>query len=202
MPESRISKATTAANIKLGRTENLKSKLAESKLNTANLKFEDGYVPQGKVIEFPKQPLVLKFQPTAYRSVEPKELKAWQADIAQRTGAKLSGDNGTVTFCGGSGESAVRSDADIETAASAKLKLEGPAGRLRSWDALPIVLDFPPSAYEVVGPAQYKEWVHQLQKQLGVKFDIVTGGGGSGGTITFCERGGSGAAGRCDCDDG
>lgn len=198
MPASRISKSISAANVKLGRAETIKDRLTDAKPSVAALKFEDGYVPQGNVVEFPKQPLVLRFQPTAYRSVEPKELKAWQAEIAHHTGAKLDAENGTVTFCGSNGAPAARSDSDIETAASAKAKLEGAAGRMRPWDALPIVLDFPPLAYEVVGPSQFKDWVAELQKQLGTKFDIGTG---HGGTITFCSRGGSGAAGRCDCDD-
>ena len=168
--------------------------------------FEDGYKPHGKVVEFAAQPVVLRFPPSAYRTVDPDELQEWQKEVADRLGIKFDiggGSGGTVSFCerGGSG-AAYRCDSDIDSspemgATNKKVvKAEG-SGRLRPWDSTPVVLNFPPAGYEMVEPAHLKEWAADLSHRFGMNFDI---GGSSGGTVSFCERGGSGAAYRCDSD--
>ena len=163
--------------------------------------FEDGCAPKGKVVEFEKQPIVLRFPPSAYRVVEGDELKEWQREVQDRLGLTLDigSGSGTVSFCkrGGTG-AAYRCDCDYEPDSEATPDREGgPGGRLRSWDSTPIVLHFPPVAYEMVEPDQLKGWVDDLRQRFGTNFDI---GGSSGGTVSFCQRGGTGAAYRCDSD--
>ena len=163
--------------------------------------YEDGYTPKGKVVEFEKQPIVLRFPPSAYRVVEGDELKEWRREVQDRLGLNfdVGSGSGTVTFCkrGGSG-AAYRCDCDYEPDSEAIADpAGGPGGRLRDWDSTPIVLHFQPVAYEVVEPDQLKGWVDDLRQRFGPTFDI---GPGSGGTVSFCQRGGSGAAYRCDSD--
>ncbi|WP_020210922.1 hypothetical protein [Gilvimarinus chinensis] len=164
--------------------------------------FEDDYEPAGELVSFEHQPVVLKFPPAAYRPVEPEELKEWRAEVADRLGLDFDiGPNsgGTISFCrrGGTG-AAYRCDSDISQAPD--FAEEAPVkGRLTAWDASPVVLNFPPAAYEVVVPERMKEWHAEVKERLGLDFDI---GGGSGGTVSFCKRGGTGAAYRCDCDMG
>lgn len=163
--------------------------------------FEDGYTPKGKVVEFEKQPIVLRFPPSAYRVVEGDELKEWHREVQDRLGLNfdVGSGSGTVTFCrrGGTG-AAYRCDCDYEPDSEMTAdRVGGPGGRLRDWDSSPIVLHFPPVAYEVVEPDQLKGWVDDLRQRFGPNFDV---GGGSGGTVSFCQRGGTGAAYRCDSD--
>ncbi|MDX6749607.1 hypothetical protein SH611_07305 [Geminicoccaceae bacterium 1502E] len=164
--------------------------------------FEKGHEPEGELVELERQPVVLRFPPSAYRAVEPDELEAWHKEVADRLGLTFDiggGSGGTVTFCkrGGSG-AAYRCDCDVDGAGSGRPLEKDPEGRpLRPWDSTPVVLDFPPVAYELVQPERLKDWAGELQKRFGRRFDI---GGGSGGTVSFCQRGGSGAAYRCDSD--
>lgn len=165
-------------------------------------KFEKGHEPEGEIVELERQPVVLRFAPSAYRMVEPHELEEWHKEIVDRLGASFDiggGSGGTVTFCkrGGSG-AAYRCDSDISAEDGGRpLEKTLRRRRLRPWDSKPVVLDFPPVAYEMVRPGRLEEWAGELQKRLGLNFDI---GGGSGGTVSFCQRGGSGAAYRCDSD--
>lgn len=162
--------------------------------------FADGYKPTGKVVELEKQPVVLRFPPSAYRAVEPDELKKWHAEVRDRLGLDFDiggGSGATVSFCqrGGTG-AAYRCDSDIET--SSTLDVDSERGkRLVPWDSTPLVLDFPPVAYEILEPDRLKDWAADLKERFGLDFDI---GGGSGATVSFCQRGGSGAAYRCDSD--
>lgn len=165
-------------------------------------KFEDGYEPAGEVVEFERQPVVLRFPPTAYRTIEPEEIDEWRKEVADRLGLDFdigSGSGGTISFCtrGGSG-AAYRCDSDIAQASDVIDEIN-PKRRLQPWDSTPVVLNFPPVAYEVVTPERMKDWQADLKKRFGLNFDI---GGASGGTISFCQRGGSGAAYRCDSDIG
>lgn len=170
------------------------------KISSRINKFEDDYKPSGEVVEFERQPVVLRFSPTAYRPVEPEEIDEWRKEVADRLGLNFDiGPNsgGTISFCkrGGSG-AAYRCDCDMDQAINLTDNIN-PKRRLRPWDSTPVVLNFPPVAYEVVTPERMKEWKLDLQERFGLDFDI---GGSSGGTISFCPRGGSGAAYRCDSD--
>jgi len=162
--------------------------------------FDDDYQPRGPLVQLESQPVVLRFSPSSYRSVEPKELKEWHAEVSDRLGSSFDigpGFGGPISFCerGGSG-AAYRCDSDIEATDRAGAVEQG--GRLKPWSTKPVVLDFPPVAYELVEPSALKDWAVDLQKRFGLDFDIGPGGGG--GTISFCTRGGSGAAYRCDSD--
>mgnify|MGYP007120037714 CR=1 FL=1 len=76
-------------------------------------------------------------------------------------------------------------------------KGEAPAGEMIPIRDMPMVMRFPPVSYQRVKPEQFDAWKKEIEERLGSSFDI---GAGGGGTISFCERGGSGAAYRCDSD--
>lgn len=169
--------------------------------------FEDGYKPRGKVVSFAAEPIVLRFPPTAYRHVDPDELKEWQREVSDRLGLNFDiggGGGGTVSFCTrGETGAAYRCDSDVAAAPDVlasqetAIKLEG-SGRLRPWDATPVVLNFPPVAYEILTePDQLKEWTHDLRQRFGMNLELT---GASTGTVSFCQRGGTGAGYRCDSD--
>ncbi|WP_049721756.1 hypothetical protein [Gilvimarinus polysaccharolyticus] len=168
--------------------------------SSCDFEFEDDYKPSGKVMKFDNKPLVLRFPPTAYRTIEPDEIEEWRKEVAERLGLDFDiGPNsgGTVSFCqrGGSG-AAYRCDSDLSQSSDIYGE-RVPKGRLVPWNSTPVVLNFPPTAYEVVTPERMKGWHADLKERFGHNFDI---GGSSGGTISFCRRGGSGAAYRCDSD--
>lgn len=164
------------------------------------LTFEKGHEPSGDLVEFPQQPVILRFTPEAYKVVEPEDLGDWQREIASRLGLdfEVSADaTATVSFCkrGGTG-AAYRCDSDVESNSGGNDEITGIDG-LRPWNSQPVVLNFPPVAYAKLGPDDLEEWTTKLKDKLGLTFDI---GGSSGGTVSFCQRGGTGAAYRCDSD--
>jgi len=74
-----------------------------------------------------------------------------------------------------------------------------PKTEVRDWPAagMPTVLNFPPQAYRHIRTDEVESFTKDLQRRFGLVSDI---GGASGGTVSFCIRGGTGAAYRCDCD--
>lgn len=165
-----------------------------------DLEFEGGYKPKGKVVAFPKGPVVLRFPPSAYRVVQADELKQWQQEIKDQLGLVFDVDGasaGTVTYYarGGSG-TAYRHDSDIESGSDVTVENERP-GRLRRWDAKPVVLHLPPVAYELVEPDQLREWTDEVSRHLG----IYVGGVADVGvpTWSYCV-GPQGEAYPCDSD--
>ena len=202
MSDLRKQKLVSSAATRSAQAATLKKEKLIGREPATDIKFEKGHEPKGKLVQFEKQPVVLRFTPSSYRAVEPNELKEWQRDVAERLGQNFDivpGGAGTISFCkrGGSG-AAYRCDSDMDSAGAERTG-NATTERLKPWNSTPVVLDFDPVAYEAVDPTQLKDWAADLEKQFGIKFDIGTG---SGGTISFCKRGGSGAAYRCDSDIG
>ncbi len=71
-----------------------------------------------------------------------------------------------------------------------------PKGKTEAFTG-PVVLRFPPSAYRVVQADELEQWQQEIKDQLCLVFDL---GEASVGTVTYSERGGSGAAYRSDSD--
>ena len=74
-----------------------------------------------------------------------------------------------------------------------------PRMEVRKWPSAgaPTVLNFPPQAYRNVRADEVEAFTRDLKKRFGLVSDI---GGASGGTVSFCTRGETGAAYRCDSD--
>lgn len=166
-------------------------------------KSKGGHKPKGKTVAFPKQPVVLHFPPSAYKVVQGDELKQWQRETKERLGLVFDvggASAATVTYYQrGRSRLAYRSDSDIESGSDLTAKEER-RGRLRRWDARPVVLNFPPVAYAVVGPDELTEWAAEIAQRLGVPISTSPGiPGGQVHTHTYCE-GPQGEGYPCDCD--
>lgn len=74
-----------------------------------------------------------------------------------------------------------------------------PRTEVRDWPSAgtPTVLSFPPQTYRNIRADEVESFTKDLQQRLGLVSDI---GGASSGTVSFCKRGGTGAAYRCDSD--
>jgi hypothetical protein len=168
------------------------------------LKSKGGHKAKGKPVEFPKQPVVLHFPPSAYKVVQGDELKQWQREIKARLGLVFDvggASAATVTYYQrGRTGLAYRSDSDIESGSDLAAKEER-RGHLRRWDARPVVLHFPPAAYSVVGPEELTEWAAEIAQRLGVPTSVPSGipGADTFHTHTYCE-GPQGEGYPCDCD--